>query len=217
MLKKSSLIIITVSLFLLSCSPIDQEENIRWISFDDIASSLQSHPPMSVGFDIDDTVLFSSPGYYYGQMKYSPENSSYLTRIDFWQEMNNGLDAFSLPKEIARKLIAFHLERGDSIYFITGREPTESESLTELLARTFGLDKPNKVIFTGPSSKENPKIRPLREHNIQIYYGDSDSDIQAAQSLRIRAIRIIRAGNSTHKPFPKTGGLGEEVLRDSEF
>jgi acid phosphatase (class B) len=114
-------------------------------------------------------------------------------------------------------LITFHLERGDIIYFITGREPTESETLTEFLSKTFSLENPNRVIFTGSSREENLKIRPLREHNIQIYYGDSDSDIRAAQALRIRAIRIIRAGNSTHRPFPNVGHLGEEVLRDSEF
>jgi len=217
MLKKRTILAVVVCLFLLSCSPIDQEENIRWITLGDIASSLQAHSPMNVGFDIDDTVLFSSPGYYYGQRKYSPGNNNYLFMKDFWQEMNNGLDDYSLPKEIARELIAFHTERGDSIYFITGREPTESETLTTLLTLTFGLENPNKVIFTGSSNTENTKIRPLREHNIQIFYGDSDSDIQAAQALRIRAIRIIRAGNSTHKPYPKNGNLGEEVLRESQF
>jgi acid phosphatase (class B) len=217
MLRKNFILTIVVCLFLLSCSPIDQEENIRWITFDDIADSIQSHPPMNVGFDIDDTVLFSSPGYYYGQMKYSPENNAYLKTADFWKEMNNGLDDYSLPKEIARKLITLHRERGDNIYFITGREPTENETLTALLAKTFELENPNKVIFTGSSKTENLKILPLREHNIQIYYGDSDSDIRATQSLRIRAIRIVRAGNSTHKPFPEIGRLGEEVLRDSQF
>ena len=79
MVKKSTILTIVVCLFLLSCSPIAQEENIRWITLDDIASSLQSHTPMNIGFDIDDTVLFSSPGYHYGQMKYSPENNDYLT------------------------------------------------------------------------------------------------------------------------------------------
>ena len=217
MLKKSTILILLVCLCLLSCSPIDQEENIRWITFDDIASSLKSHSPMNVGFDIDDTVLFSSPGYHYGQMKYSPDSSHFLTMKDFWNEMNNGLDEYSLPKDIAQKLIAFHLQRGDSIYFVTGREPTEKETLTALLAKMFGLENPNKVIFTGSSNTENPKIRPLRENEIHIYYGDSDSDIRAAQTLRIRAIRIIRAGNSTHKPLPQIGTLGEEVLRDSQF
>jgi len=217
MLKKSVALAIIICLFLWSCSPINREDNIRWVTLNDIVSSLQNHPPMNVGFDIDDTILFSSPGYYYGQMRYSPGNNSYLTMNDFWYEMNNGLDAYSIPKDIARKLIAFHTERGDSIFFITGREPTETETLTALLARTFGLENPNAVIFTGSSNTENPKMSPLRENDIQIYYGDSDSDIRAAQALRIRAIRIIRAGNSTHKPLPKIGNLGEEVLRDSQF
>ncbi|MFC2165703.1 HAD family acid phosphatase, partial [Acidobacteriota bacterium] len=173
MLKKRTILVIVVCLFLLSCSPVEEEENIRWIRLEDIASSLQTHSPMNVGFDIDDTVLFSSPGYNYGQNKYSPGNNNYLTIKDFWSEMNNGLDDYSLPKEIAHKLIAFHAERGDTIYFITGREPTESETLTALLTQTFGLENPNKVIYTGSSSTENTKIRPLREHNIQIFYGDS--------------------------------------------
>ena len=215
MFKKSAMLAIVVCLFLLSCSPIEQDENIRWIMLEDISSSLQTHSPMNVGFDIDDTLLFSSPGYNF--RKYSPGNNNYLAMGAFWNEMNNGLDDYSLPKEIARKLIAFHAKRGDSIYFITGREPTETETLTALLARTFGLENPSKVIFAGSSSTENTKIRPLREHDIRIFYGDSDSDIQAAQVLRIRAIRIIRAGNSTHKPLPQIGSLGEEVLRDSQF
>jgi len=216
LLKKTPLIV-AICLLMLSCSPVVQEDTTRWITFDDIVSSLQSQPPMNVGFDIDDTVLFSSPGYYYGQKKYSPGTDNFLRMKDFWNEMNNGLDEYSLPKEIARKLIAFHLHRGDSIYFVTGREPTEKETLTALLAKMFGLENPNNVIFTGSSNTENPKIRPLRENEIQIYYGDSDSDIRAAQTLRIRAIRIIRAGNSTHKPLPQIGALGEEVLRESQF
>ncbi|CDL19412.1 NMN phosphatase; Class B acid phosphatase precursor [Klebsiella pneumoniae IS53] len=32
-----------------------------------IENSLLGRPPMAVGFDIDDTVLFSSPGFWRGQ------------------------------------------------------------------------------------------------------------------------------------------------------
>ncbi|MBN1225020.1 MAG: acid phosphatase AphA [Candidatus Aminicenantes bacterium] len=215
--KKIPLLAVVLCLILLSCSPVDQVDDIRWITIKDIAVSLQNYPPMSVGFDIDDTVLFSSPGYYYGQRKYSPGRNDYLSMKEFWEEMNNGLDEFSLPKDSALKLIAFHKQRGDTIFFITGRPPTETETLTALLSKMFKLENPNDVIFCGSSSSENPKIRPLRESGIQIFYGDSDADIQAAQVLRIRAIRIIRAENSTHKPLPEFGKLGEEVLRDSQY
>lgn len=213
--KRAIIFIIVVSC--LSCSLPLREGNIRWITFDDIVISLRHQPEMNVGFDIDDTVLFSSPAYYYGQQKYSPGSQEYLSNPAFHEELNNGLDSFSIPKEIARKLIAFHKDRGDSIFFITGRDPTETETLTERLAQIFDLENPYPVIFCGANPGDNPKIAPLREHNIQIFYGDSDNDILAAQSLRIRAIRIIRADNSTHKPMPEVGRLGEEVLVDSHY
>jgi acid phosphatase (class B) len=209
--------VIIIAILYLSCSPALQEDNIRWVTFDDIVVSLQNQPAMNVGFDIDDTVLFSSPAYYYGQRKYSPRSQDYLSDPEFQKELNNGLDNFSIPKEIARKLITFHRNRGDNLFFITGRHPTETETLTQYMAQIFDLENPNPVIFCGANPGENPKIKPLQENNIQIYYGDSDGDILAAQSLRIRAIRIIRADNSTHKPLPEIGRLGEEVLVDSQY
>jgi acid phosphatase (class B) len=35
--------------------------------------------------------------------------------------MSNGWDAFSVPKEVGKALIAMHFPRGDHIYFVTGR------------------------------------------------------------------------------------------------
>ncbi|NOR12362.1 MAG: acid phosphatase AphA [Candidatus Aminicenantes bacterium] len=217
MISKEKIIVIVFILACLNCSPAIQEDQIRWVTFEDISISLQNQPAMNVGFDIDDTVLFSSPAYYYGQQKYSPGSKDYLSNPEFHMELNNGLDNFSIPKEIARKLIAFHKDRGDNIFFITGRNPTETETLTGLLAKTFDLQNPNPVIFCGANPGDNPKIALLQENNIQIFYGDSDGDILAAQAIRIRAIRIIRADNSTHKPLPESGKLGEEVLVDSHY
>ena len=215
MSKKTSLVITFICFLLvnLTSSFVAQEENIKWVTFKDIVKSLENQPPMNVGFDIDDTVLFSSPGYYYGKQKYSPENFTFVIKEEFWNEMNNRLDRFSIPKECARKLIELHKNRGDSIYFITGRRKTKTETLTELLAKTFDLENPNKVIFTSFKAK----INPIKENNIKIFYGDSDDDIRAAQANDIRAIRIIRARNSTLKPLPKNGSLGEEVLVNSDY
>ncbi len=214
--KRLTLVIILISIVLTSCSPVANNDNIRWVTLKDIEKSLENEPAMSVGFDVDDTVLFSSPGFYYGQQKYSPGNDAFLASQEFWKEMNNGLDRFSIPKECARNLIEFHKDRGDSIYFITARIGTDTETVTELLAGIFGLENPNKVIFTGFKILENLKIRPIRENNIQIFYGDSDGDIKAAQAAGARPIRILRPVNSTNKPIPRAGSLGEEVLKDSE-
>jgi acid phosphatase (class B) len=213
MLKKTGLTVALICIVLVNFTAVAQEQSIKWVTLQDIAKSLENQPAMNVGFDIDDTVLFSSPGYYYGKQKYSPEDNSFLLKKEFWEEMNNGHDRFSIPKECARKLIELHKKRGDSIYFITGRTKTKTETLTELLARTFALENPNKVIFTSNEAK----IKPIKENHIKIFYGDSDADIRAAQVNDIRAIRIIRARNSTHKPLPKNGSLGEEVLVNSDY
>jgi acid phosphatase (class B) len=215
--KRTIFIIALVIILLAGFGCAAKEYSVHWVTVEDIARSLEREPQMNIGFDIDDTLLFSSPGYYYGQNKYSPGSEAYLIMEDFWNEMNNGLDRFSLPKECGRKLIELHKKRGDSIYFVTGRVKTKTEQVTEILAETFGLRNPNKVIFTGSKLYENPKIGPIKEFKIRIFYGDSDVDIKAAQAAGIRAIRIMRAGNSTHKPLPKVGHLGEEVLVDSEY
>ncbi len=215
--KRIAFIIALICVLWVNCACVGQEENIRWVTLKDIARSLENQPPMNVGFDIDDTVLFSSPGYYYGRQKYSPGNKGFTIIEEFWNEMNNGLDQFSIPKECARKLIELHKKRGDSIYFITARTRTKTESVTELLAETFDLENPHKVIFTGVKLGENLKIKPIKENKIQIFYGDADSDIEVALEAGIRAVRIMRAVNSTNKPLPHNGSFGEEVLVNSEY
>jgi acid phosphatase (class B) len=217
MYKRIAFIIAFICVVWVNYACVGQEENIRWVTLKDIARSLENQPPMNVGFDIDDTVLFSSPGYYYGRQKYSPGNKAFAIMEEFWNEMNNGLDQFSIPKECARKLIELHKKRGDSIYFITARTKTKTESVTELLEKTFDLENPHKVIFTGIKLGENLKIKAIKENKIQIFYGDADSDIEAAFEAGIRAIRIMRAVNSTNKPLPHSGSFGEEVLVNSEY
>ncbi|MGD2246750.1 MAG: acid phosphatase AphA [Candidatus Aminicenantes bacterium] len=211
MSRRLAFVYLLLSVLCFCCSTGQEETEIRWVTMEDIISSLENQQPMRVGFDVDDTTLFSSPGYYYGQQKYSPGSNNYLEMEEFWNEMNNGLDEFSLPKECARRLIEFHKNRGDAIYFITARWKTETETVTELLAKIFNLDDINDVIFT------NLKSKAILANNIQIFYGDSDGDIRAAIEAGIRGVRIMRAGNSTHRPYPEYGSLGEEVLVDSGF
>ncbi|MEE9390387.1 MAG: hypothetical protein V3U91_04005, partial [Candidatus Aminicenantaceae bacterium] len=65
MFKKTSFIVVFICILLVNFLAVAQEDSIKWVTFKDIAKSLENQPPMNVGFDIDDTVLFSSPGYYY--------------------------------------------------------------------------------------------------------------------------------------------------------
>ena len=196
-----------------------EQAPIHWVSVAQIENSLLGHPPMAVGFDIDDTVLFSSPGFWRGQKNYSPNSQDYLKNPEFWEKMNNGWDAFSIPKEVARSLIAMHVKRGDSIYFVTGRSPTKTETVSKTLQDDFLIPAAsmNPVIFAGDHPGQNSKTQWLIEKNIRVFYGDSDNDITAAREAGARGIRVLRASNSTYRPLPQAGAFNEEVIVNSEY
>lgn len=187
---------------------------VHWVSVDQIAASLEGQPPIVVGFDVDDTVLFSSPCFYYGKMKYSPTSEDYLKMDAFWTDIHtNNCDQYSIPKDVARKLIDLHTARGDEIFFITGRtRGSGGETLTAAIKKAFNIEKMNDVVFTASSDN---KVEFLKDHKLKIYYGDADSDMKAAIAADIRPIRVMRAQNSTYKPEPKNGKFGEEVIVDS--
>ncbi|MES4612047.1 MAG: acid phosphatase AphA [Ewingella sp.] len=196
-----------------------QQSPVHWVSVAQIENSLVGRPPIAVGFDIDDTVLFSSPGFYRGQKEFSPGKQDYLKNPQFWEKMNNGWDDFSMPKEVAKQLIDMHLKRGDSIYFVTGRSETKTETVTKTLQGDFQIpqDKVNPVIFAGDQPGQNTKTQWLKDKQIKIFYGDSDGDITAAQAVSARGIRVLRASNSSYKPLPQAGAFGEEVVVNSEY
>ncbi|MBI6548484.1 acid phosphatase AphA [Xenorhabdus lircayensis] len=196
-----------------------QRQAVHWVSVEQIEKSLKGQPPMAVGFDIDDTVMFSSPGFYRGKLEYSSNDESYLKNPKFWEKMNNEWDKFSMPKKIGIELVQMHLKRGDDIYFITGRTETKTEAVTQYVQEGLHIpaDKMHAVIFAGDEPNKNDKVSWMKNHKLKIYYGDADADIAAARELSIRGIRILRASNSSYQPLPKAGRFGEEVVIKSEY
>lgn len=190
---------------------------LHWVSVEEIEKSLEGKAPMTVGFDIDDTVLFSSPGFYRGQQVFSPNGYSYLKSQKFWDKMNCEWEKFSLPKEIGKKLITMHQKRGDDIYFITGRTGSECEISTQYLKDSFGINNMHKVIFAGSSKTEYTKTKHIKAHNIKMYYGDSDGDIISARNAGAEGIRIMRNASSSYKPVPQNGIYGEKIVKDSQY
>ncbi len=62
-----------------------EQAPIHWVSVAQIENSLAGRPPMAVGFDIDDTVLF--PARASGAAKtFSPESEDYLKNPVFWEK-----------------------------------------------------------------------------------------------------------------------------------
>ena len=188
---------------------------VHWVSVDSIRESLKDVPSMAVGFDIDDTVLYSSPGFVRGKTEFSPNSNDYLNNPEFWQKMNSGWDKFSIPKKVARELIKMHQERGDTIYFVTARPYTEGEKVTEIIEKTFGIRDMKPVVFADKANNFN-KTDNLKQRNIKLFYGDADGDITSAQAVGARAIRIMRAVNSSYYPLPRNGQFGEEVIINSQ-
>ncbi|MBW7984801.1 acid phosphatase AphA [Enterobacillus tribolii] len=192
---------------------------IHLISIEQIAEELKNKPPMDIGFDIDDTIYYSTPAFIHGQRALSPESNDFLKKSEFWDQLSNGWDSFSVPKKSASALIKLHMDRGDRIWFITGRpKPTSGkETVTELLGKDFSIpqEKLNKVIFAGED--KGAKIQYIRDRNIKYYYGDSDGDIKDAREAGAEPIRVMRALNSSNQPMPRNGSLGEKVLINSDY
>lgn len=193
---------------------LSHQAPIHWVSVEQIAKTLEGKPALTVGFDVDDTVLFSSPCFYYGQNKYSPGKDDYLNNQAFWDEINANCGPYSIPKAVAAKLIDLHTKRGDTIFFITGRTKSAGEKLTETIKTAFNMTTINPVVFTAGSET---KTAFMKEHALKIYYGDADGDMRQALQVGARPIRVLRASNSTYKPMPKNGSFGEEVIIDSAY
>lgn len=193
--------------------------HLNWISFKQLKESLPDHA-IVVGLDVDDTVLFSSPGFMYrennmdgagGKNKYGKTLKEQRRNPKFWEDMNFKFDQFSMPKQIAYKLMALHKKRGDKIYFITARPPSKKERLSLILAKHFKL-APEKLLYFSNRKTKAPFIKKLK---IKLFYGDSDSDITSARKAGVRAIRVLRSPLSTYKTNLFLGKFKEEILKNS--
>ncbi|SJZ90648.1 acid phosphatase (class B) [Cetobacterium ceti] len=205
---------------------VGRSKEIKWVKVADIEKSLQGKKPMNVSFDIDDTVLFSSPAFYYGKVKYSPDSFKFLKDQTFWNFVGDGGDRYSIPKSAAAEIIAMHQRRGDTIYFITGRTAPEGlkkgelDDTAKILQKVFKIKDMHPISYQTPytaSQNKYDKTYYIKKYNVTLHYGDSDEDILAAKEAGIRGIRILRNSQSTNKPLPGAGGYGEEVVINSQF
>lgn len=183
--------------------------------------------PIVVGFDVDDTLIFSAPAFNALQPEYDadvirPKSYADLTpeqkaqHHDFWNRLNGQYDDRSVPKEIGRRLLALHVARGDDIWLISKRQsiaPAPAEDVvTRRYERMFGIRLAHPVVQT----QLQDKTRYLCERKIAYYYGDADGDITAALAAGAVPIRVKRSPDSYGRDSVHNGQLGEIVLKDSE-
>jgi len=194
----------------------------RFITVETLRDSLSSRPIVA-GFDVDDTVIFSSPGFFFamnnteapgGKNRYG---SKPLENPQFWRDLNQFHDRYSLKKLSGEKLIRMHTMRGDRIVFITKRYcyDDDAEVLKKRMDAMFSVNA--KIYCTN----EQTKTPVMAEVGVDIYYGDADSDIKDAQAVTSKHVRAIRVQRSLLSTNPRDKGyqpgtLGEEVLTASE-
>ena len=152
---------------------------------------LQAQPGiLKVGFDIDDTVLYSEPAFQH----YIKEHG---TPIDYgWINAND--NQFSIPITPTVELVHFFKTNGHEVYFITARAGENGYVLSEYLTIVLGYEIRKDVnLFFMPKDtlngkKYTSKHRKMNELGLDLFYGDSDSDIIAALKAGIHPVRVVR-------------------------
>lgn len=158
---------------------------------------------LRVGFDYDDTLVFSTPafdrGFQSGSEPFSPR---------FWEVVNNSYE-LERPKPLPYALAWLFRVCGFKVVVITSRPGTGGEALRKewrYLASSF--------VFAGGSGN---KHKALSEGNFVLFFGDSDSDIVEGRKAKVLALRVKRSRKSSYKEDYHPGSLREIVIPLTEY
>ena len=149
---------------------------------------------LKVGFDIDDTVVFSRDNFLE-----APSLSDDPNHLDYAWINTHDAQHSSIIEPIA-DLIAYLRSQGHEVYFITARPGINGEGVAHYLTDELGFDvQVNDNLFFSPKKKDpetgikyTTKHGPISKLGLHIYFGDSDTDMVAASISGIRAVRVVR-------------------------
>ena len=133
---------------------------------------------LNIGFDIDDTVLYSEVNF----QTYIKENG-YPVNYG-WINQND--KNFSFPITPTFDLIHFFRSKGHNVFYITARPGTNGEDLAKFLTKELGYKVEKDVdLFFMPKerigdNRFTTKHKKMKELGLDLFYGDSDTDIIAA-------------------------------------
>ncbi len=147
-----------------------------------------------VGFDIDDTVLFSEP-----MFLEAPRDEK--GAIDYhWINLHD--KDYSLLIDPTAALIHYFRANGHQVFFITARPGFNGHHLAEFLSKKLDMDiTVNENLFFSPKEIVNgfsytTKHNTMKKLNLDMYYGDSDRDMIAGLKADVYPVRIIRNNRS---------------------
>lgn len=159
---------------------------------------------LGVGFDYDDTLVFSAPAY---QKAFARSTQPFSP--GFWSIVNQSYD-LEKPKLIPYVLAWGFRILGFRVVVISSRPAVDSEALKKEWRYLVGR---GYFIFASGEGKHAY----LQNGNYLLFFGDGDSDIQEARRARVFPVRIRRSAKSIFKEDYHPGTLGEFVLPLSEF
>lgn len=189
----------------------------------------------AVAFDIDDTLMFTSPAFTRGfATGGQPKPDDDL----FWTH-TNGCDAGcaettitlkdgsvkllpanapSTPKPKALELIRYHESLGHKVYAITARPDINGAALKSYIETQLGIKRENVFFEPDLDQPANPAGKTDRIENLDldVFYGDSDSDITdtlkafvdrlGVRTKTVRPVRFLRSPKSSNR---KAGELNK--------
>ena len=145
---------------------------------------------LNVGFDIDDTVLFSRDVFLN-----LPEDKRNPTD---WGWINSHDKDYSLLMTPTIDLIHFFHKNGHNIFFITARSKPKGKNLANFLTDKLMFPvEVNKNLFFSPrepikGTRYTTKQRTMKRLRLDIFYGDADTDMIAALKAGVHPVRVVR-------------------------
>lgn len=149
---------------------------------------------LKVGFDIDDTVLFSRDNFLI-----APHLSDDPDHLDYgWVNQHDSLHSITIDP--IRDLIQMYRAQGHEVYFITARPGINGEYVARHLSRELGYEiKKDRDLFFAPKHKDpatgkkfTTKHLRITDLGLHIFFGDADNDMVAASVAGIRGVRVVR-------------------------
>ena len=149
---------------------------------------------LNVGFDIDDTVLFSRDVFLS-----LPDDKRNPTDYGWINSHDSDYSIFITPTV---ELIKYFHSNGHNVFFITARSDLNGNILAEFLTKGLVFEvKVNKNLFFSPKETINgkrftTKQRLMKRLKLDLFYGDADSDMIAALKAGVHPVRVVRNESS---------------------
>jgi len=149
---------------------------------------------LKIGFDIDDTTLYSERAFVVAPKTESGRND--------YSWINTHDKEYSLLIDPVITLIHYFRAHGHEVFFITARPGPNGDSVAVFLSESLNFDvKVDSNLFFSPKEyidgfKYTTKHRIMGKLGIDIYYGDSDTDMIAAIKADVHPVRIVRSNAS---------------------